>query len=250
MTANTVNQIWPSAKPITYPGVYLNEFDLSDSKPVVFSNFITSLDGKIAMHDGANMTVPKLTANNRDWRLFNELAAQADILVTSGRYIRDLMNDNAQDILPMIDRPGLDDLINWRLDKGLKRNPDLAILSRQPFNTLPKTITAQRTVLQYNTKNDAFVDTRHVLSDLINKGYKRIYLVTGGILFNSFLANDLVDILYLTFVPRILGGETFTTFCEGAAFLEHAKDFELSHIIHDAETPGSGGQFFHKYTKL
>jgi len=44
--------------------------------------------------------VPRAIANERDWRLFQELSAQADIFLTSGRYLREWAKGQAQEILP------------------------------------------------------------------------------------------------------------------------------------------------------
>ena len=49
------------------------------------------------------MTVPKATSNERDWRLFQELAVQADIIISSGRYLRDYAEGQTQEILSVYD---------------------------------------------------------------------------------------------------------------------------------------------------
>ena len=50
------------------------------------------LDGRISLPSArtGKFSVPAAIRNARDWRLFQELAACADALVTSGRYVRDL----------------------------------------------------------------------------------------------------------------------------------------------------------------
>ena len=72
--------------------------------------------------------VPKDTANERDWRLFQELAAQADLIISSGRYLRDWADGRAQEIL-QTDDPRFADLRQWRQDRGLSPQPDIAIIS-------------------------------------------------------------------------------------------------------------------------
>jgi len=49
--------------------------------------------------------VPDSVANPRDWRLFQELAAQADVLVMSARHLRELAAGAAQDSLRLSDAP-------------------------------------------------------------------------------------------------------------------------------------------------
>ena len=53
------------------------------------ANFVSSLDGRIAVPDssGKGVTLAEAITNPRDWRLFQELAVQTDILITSGRYL-------------------------------------------------------------------------------------------------------------------------------------------------------------------
>ena len=67
--------------------------------PYVYSNFVASVDGRIAVprQDGGRLTVPKMIVNERDWRLFQELAAQADLIISSGRYLREWAEGNVQE---------------------------------------------------------------------------------------------------------------------------------------------------------
>ena len=73
-------------------GLYLDQIaargDSNDT--FIYSNFISSLDGRIALPGAGRSSheVPPAIANSRDWRLFQELAAQADLLITSARYFR------------------------------------------------------------------------------------------------------------------------------------------------------------------
>jgi len=75
----------------------------SSGQPFVYSNFITSLDGRIALagEHRHSHEVPDSITNPRDWRLYQELAGQADILITSGRYFRQSVIGEAQDRLPV-----------------------------------------------------------------------------------------------------------------------------------------------------
>ena len=59
-------------------------------KPLIYSNYIASLDGRISVRDAetGEFRVPETIANKRDWRLYQELAAQCDVIITSARYFR------------------------------------------------------------------------------------------------------------------------------------------------------------------
>ncbi len=97
----------------------------------IYANYISSLDGRIALYDEdlGEYTVPKSIANGRDWRLYQELAGQADIMLTSARYFRQLEKGKAQDLLPVGSGEKYADIKHWREEQGLKAQPDVMILS-------------------------------------------------------------------------------------------------------------------------
>jgi hypothetical protein len=123
MMQNAVTRLYP-VPGTQYPieGLYLqhrlHRKGLPDS-PYVYSDFITTLDGRIALgsNDSTMHTVPDATVNPRDWRLYQELAGQADLLITSGRYFRQSHIGEAQDQLPvatMAPGPGLTRTAGYR----------------------------------------------------------------------------------------------------------------------------------------
>jgi len=117
MAHPTLTRIFPAPEAdVALEGLYLQHAlhlpSASQQGPLVYSNFITSLDGRIAVEHPVTgqFGVPDTIANRRDWRLYQELAAQADILVTSARYLRDLSQGWAQDTLPLSSDPAYADL--------------------------------------------------------------------------------------------------------------------------------------------
>jgi len=88
-------QLYPTpSREVSLRGLYL-EHDLRAqaeglNRVFVCANFVGSLDGRIAVPDssGKGVTLAEAITNPRDWRLFQELAVQTDILITSGRYLR------------------------------------------------------------------------------------------------------------------------------------------------------------------
>jgi len=99
-------------------GLYLShdlrQHYLKSGRAFVYANFVTSIDGRIAVprSNGNGLVVPKNIANKRDWRLFQELAAQADIIISSGRYLRDWANRSA---------PGFSTLTDTFLTPGVSK---------------------------------------------------------------------------------------------------------------------------------
>ena len=102
------------------------------ARPFVYANFVTALDGRIAIPDEkqGGLKVPGSVANDRDWRLFQELAVQADVIITTGRYLRDYGAGKAQEIFRVHDDPAFADLAEWRRARGMSPQPDLAVVSR------------------------------------------------------------------------------------------------------------------------
>jgi len=72
----------------------------SAQRPFIYSNFIASLDGRIAVPDPDTQRLrpPPAIANPHDWRLFLELATQADAVITSGRRLRELSENGNQEL--------------------------------------------------------------------------------------------------------------------------------------------------------
>jgi len=131
----TVLSLFPAAEGRPLAGLYLglNLHRLAEADDIlIYSNYITSLDGRISLtlDHAVGSQVPADIINRRDWRLYQELAAQADVMITSARYFRQLAQGEAQDLLPVGQQPEYAALLAWRETPGLKSHPALPILSR------------------------------------------------------------------------------------------------------------------------
>ena len=235
--------------------------------PFVYSNFITSLDGRIALgsSDSSTHTVPAATINPRDWRLYQELAGQADLLVTSGRYFRQCLTGEAQDQLPVGQQAEFGDIREWRLAQGLGEQPDIAILSGSldiPLAALEPY--RQRRILVITgeasdqTRVDALqasgievlragsstvVDGSRMITQLAALGYRSIYAIAGPEVFYTLLGAKLINRLYLTVAQQLLGGEDFDTLTRGP-LLTPAQGMSLVSLHHDPYAPAQAGQLF------
>src|SRR5688500_15565152 len=101
-------------------------------QPFVYANFVSSLDGRIAVVEadtGESYVLEDLTSGH-DWRLFQELQAQADCVVTHGGYLRSLAAGKFPDILQVGLAKQVLDIGTWRSAHGLRRQPAIAIVSR------------------------------------------------------------------------------------------------------------------------
>lgn len=257
-------------------GLYLREglrdHARSAGDAFVYSNFVTSLDGRIAIPrpGGDGMMVPEQIANPRDWRLFQELAVQADVLITSGRYLRDYGAGRAQEILRVYDDPQFADLGEWREAQGLPPLPDLAVVSRSMrFPIPPPLVEGGRRVLVFTTSGadpervrelerqlgqvivagEADVDGRRLVAALSERGYRLVYSTTGPKVLRMLVQARRLDRLYLTLAGRLLGGSPFSSIVEGAV-LEPPADLRLRSLYLDPHAFDGVGQIFASYERV
>ena len=121
-------------KEVPLPGLYLDHrvHELgTQSHPFVYANFVSSLDGRIALADTQNgdTYIPKHLMTSSDFMLFMELHAQADCLITHGGYLRALATKRLGNILQVGNHPKCAGLINWRKNNKLTAQPAIVIAS-------------------------------------------------------------------------------------------------------------------------
>ncbi|GAB4270279.1 MAG: hypothetical protein Kow0080_14590 [Candidatus Promineifilaceae bacterium] len=239
--------------------------------PFIYANFVTSLDGRIAIPraDGSGLTVPKAIANERDWRLFQELAAQADLIISSGRYLREWAEGKAQEIL-QVDDPRFADLRAWRQELGLPTQPDIAIISGSLNFPVPDILTANGrsftvfTHTQADRQKIQAIEARsgrvvfagdetidgHLLAQKMGAlGYRTIYSAAGPRILHLLAVGGVLNRLYLTLANRLLGGNPFSSILEGA-LLETAVSFHLHTLYHDPHGLNGLGQLFLSYNAV
>ncbi len=237
-------------------------------KPFVYSNYVVSLDGRIAVPHAERdeMTVPEQTSNPRDWRLFQELAVQADAILTSGRYLRDYAAGHAQEILNVYDNPRFTDLKDWRLERGLDEYPALVVISRSLRFPVPDVlISGGRRVLLVTTEQadpdrlrelsgkceihqlgKERVEGGRMVDRLHSLGFRLVYNSTGPRVQHMLLAGAMIDRMYLTHANRLLGGESYATVVEGPLF-DPAPGYRLHTAYHDPAALDGLGQLFLSY---
>jgi len=220
-------------------GTYLQlALHRSHEAPVIYANFIASLDGRISLRDpvSGDYAVPAAIANKRDWRLYQELAAQADIMITSARYFRQLAHGRAQDLLPVGCEPEYADLRDWRQQQGLAAQPDVLILSRSldiPQAALDKlgerriiVLTGkgadagrarqlEATGVEVNVADESEITAATLKGLLAAHGYRSGYMIAGPEVHRTLLAGGGLDHLFLTTRHVMLGGNDFHTLLNG-----------------------------------
>ncbi|MCB8976612.1 MAG: dihydrofolate reductase family protein [Ardenticatenaceae bacterium] len=268
----SIRQLFPTAAERPLHHLYLDhnlrQLAQQQARPFVYANFVMSLDGRIAIPHPtkSGMTIPKNVANPRDWRLFQELAAQADIIISTGRYLRDWADGRAQEILE-VDDPEYADLRKWRAEQGLSPQPDLAIMSASLDFPIPPILTANgRRVIVFTPANpdpiraaeieseagqlfeegESSVSAEKMVKTLADLGYQTVYSAAGPQVLYTLLEGQVLNRLYLTQVGRLLGGQPFSSIVEGA-LLETAVDAHLFTLYHDPEALDGLGQLLHTY---
>jgi len=201
---------------------------------LIYSNYISSVDGRISLSmDASHATqVPADIINRRDWRLYQELAAQADVMITSARYFRQLAQGNAQDLLPVGGEDEYADLRDWREQQGLKPQPDVLILSNSldiPVSTLKK-LTDRRVLICTGQQADServaeleaagaslfVLDSERVSGAdvkalLLAEAYRSAYLIAGPKVHQTMIADKVLNYLFLTTRLRLIAGNHFDT---------------------------------------
>lgn len=271
MTQATITRLFPPpAAELCLDGLYLEHCLHSrgaNGKPYIYSNFVTSLDGRIALasEDRATHQVPASITNPRDWRLYQELAGQADLLITSSRFFRQTDIGEEQDQLPVSNHPDFADIRTWRSQNGLAAQPDIAILSRS-LAIPPDSLRAYRgrrimvftgedadpsRVRQLTTNgievvyagSGKAVNGSELATRLGTMGYRSIYAIAGPEVLHTLLVTRVLNRLYLTMTHQLLAGDEFDTLTRGAP-LSPAMGFRLVMLYLDTHAPAGASQWF------
>ena len=250
-------------------GLYLNECmppPAPDVPALVYANFVTSLDGRIAVTDaGGTSRLPGGLTNPRDWRLFQELQAHADCLVTHGGYLRALASGRLGNVMQVGLGDGSDDIVRWRAARGMTEQPAVAILSTSLDLPIPDSLAAHGQPVhvlttaaacrdRYAALSEAgfevvvtgpgpWVHSRDAVEALAGRGYRRLYLQTGPRMLETTLRDRMLSRLYVTIGHRVVGGERFDTMVRGE-LLGDAGSLRLSALYLDEAASGDCGQLF------
>lgn len=267
---HTVMQLYPPPQQeVPLRGLYLQpDTDKRDrQRPLVYTSFISSLDGRIAIEQPADgeLGVPQSIANPWDWRLFQELAARADVLLLSAHFFRKLAQGAAPGRLPVSDDPAYADLHEWRAAQGLPPQPAMVVLSSSLDLPMADTVAAlhRRVCVATGDQADrgavarmeqAGAEVFHVgkgnkveggrlIDRLAAEGYRSIFSIAGPSVLETLLRAQVLDRIYLTQVHRLIGGKPYDTLLEGG-LLRPPADFSLKTLYFDGHEGNGCDQFF------
>ena len=250
-----ITQVYPEYRKYQrLHGTYLDDPFLSGcDDPVVYSNFLTSLDGRIAISKNKLLLLPKQLTSNADHRLFLELQAQADCLITHGGYLRALAAGRLSDILRVGQAKEHADLAGWRLRRGLPKQPLVVVCSNSLEFPMPNSLAKKDVWIATSDNGDKQrvrawqkqgykvvvagkqrVEGGAIAKQLIQAGYRRLYLCAGPELFESCLNDRCLRLHYMTFSMQFVGYAEFLTMLAGHSDLKHCR-LQLVRLIVNEE---------------
>lgn len=204
-------------------------------RPYVATNMVASVDGRTTLNGSAVGIGSAL-----DKRLLYELRAEADVVLHGAGTVR---TDPLSARVPA-------DLVEWRRAAGLSDQPVGAIVTRSGALPGEHPYYASATVIYVVgdgrvSVTSPNVEIRHVssleqaIADLGRRGVRRILCEGGPTLNASLLEAGLLDDIFLTIAPKLLGGSSSLTLVNNGNFGTLALQLR-SYEEH-------GGELFLKY---
>lgn len=222
----TLRQLKPEKKEVSLGELYLRhqlrERAMELGRPLIIANYVTDRKDTIAIKGQGG--APAALKNPSDWYAFQQLQAQADLIITGAGYLKrfEKRGDDAQNVLSQFEKGGeFAELGDWRLRNGYKsRNPDIAVFSRSLDFSIPQAAASgDRRILVFTTDDmvrsdaakklidqgaqvigagDEGVDGRVFYDYVSDWGYHVVKLTTGPRVLEILLEANILDWLYIT----------------------------------------------------
>lgn len=206
--------------------------EIQPQRPYVSVNMAISLDGKISTRTREQITL----GTRHDRHLMDVLRARADAVIVGAGTVR-------HDGFPVVVRD--DDVRRRRTGRGRAAHPVNVVLSRGLDLPMSRPIFTRDGIRRiiYTTRAAPAVRIRRfekiaevvvlptksippraVLKDLGARGMKRVLMEGGGELHFAFARAKVVDEIYVTITPRLIGGDA-PSLLDGRGFLkkDHLK---------------------------
>lgn len=236
----------------------------SPGSPFVYANFLSSLDGRIAIEDAHQHTphIPQHITTLSDFGLFMELHAQADCIITHGGYMRALAEGRLGNILQVQNQ----EFAEWRRGNGLSPQPAVVIASASLDFTMHESLRGQTVYIATGRKaepawirhwqdagytllftgEDKMVQGAPLIHTLSGLGYKSIYLIAGPQMLDTVLRERQLSRLYLSLTHQLVGGRDFRTLLTGD-LLGVEGNLSLERLYYEPDSPHGSGQFFMQF---
>src|SRR5829696_8806202 len=257
-----INQVFPVKREVPLEGLYLAEeltkLAAEMGRSVVLTDYLTDRNGVLAKAAGeGHFEIPAELKNSSDWDRYQELMAQADVIISSGAYFKRLAAKGAQDILYQFEPGGAYEALGqWRIHAGYKgRSPDVAIVTRHFDFELPEELrrSARRIIIfttdsmansdkaqalrNANTRivgsGGAGVDGGRMIATLAeDMGYRVIMMVSGPHVLELLLMAKRLDLLYVTEAQVEISFDdpaSVQTVLSGGKKISDLQEFHLAH---------------------
>ena len=272
MPTNLLRLFPPPCERVTLRGLYLNlglHRRGTPEQPFVYANFLTSLDGRIALEDAAGEPyLPKSLTTPDDFRLFLELQCQADCLITHGGYLRSLAQGRLGNILQIGGHEAGADLPAWRREHGLPAQPAIVIASASLDFPMPASIREHGQTCYIATGADAdprrvahwrdqgyevllagsgrMVEGAALTRQLGERGLRTLYLIAGPHILDTMVRNERLTLMFQTITHQLMGGEAFRSLVPGPEMGPFGH-LNLVSLYYDAAAPNGAGQWFAQF---
>jgi 5-amino-6-(5-phosphoribosylamino)uracil reductase len=193
----------------------------AETRPRIIANLAISVDGKIdsALFEGGRFS------SRRDRERLDALRARADALVIGAGTMRHenppLFIRNAEARAARVAEGRHEHLIVVVISRSGQIPVDARFLSepaRERWIVTPEGVTLEPTLLQaaqHRELGPEQVDLERLATQLARAGVETLLVEGGGTTLAAFNAVDLLDELYLTLCPVLIGGKDAPTLCDG-----------------------------------
>lgn len=197
------------------------------SRPFVYVNMAMTVDGKIT---STGREYPHFTSRH-DRKTMDKLRAQADaVLVGAGTLRADdpplqVRDEEMQRLRASLGKPAHLTTVLVTASAGI--DPDARFFTAPSEGTRivatvedapADKVERLRARAEVWTLGQSFVDLPALCRRLVERGVERLLVEGGGELNWGFVRNDLVDEIYVTIAPALLGGRAAPTLLEGDGF--------------------------------
>lgn len=245
----------------------LQEISKNLHRSFVIANYVCDQNDVIAKKRDGQFQVPWELKNDPDWRLFQELTAQSDVIITGTGYLQRFakMGKRAQDVINQFSKSGdFSDLGDWRDARGMKRNPDIAVVSRSLDFEIPEVIFSENRRVYVFTTNEGANSPKAkqyrnagaevlaageigvagdlMISELSSRGYKVIKNTTGPRVLDLLIKGNVLDAIFITRVHKEInaGSADIQTVLHNKK-LENLEEYKYKRLFYLEEVKAGDG---------
>lgn len=217
------------------------------NNPIYYANFLSSLDGRIAIYSKKHrlLLTPDAIKNTVDFVLFSQLHAQADCLVTNTHYIKGLNKGYYGDILSVKNQK----LAQWRKDNNIRSHKIIILSNSLDFPINKKLETYKDKIIILTTTEDLKkinkfkekgydivkcrgknVSAKSLNKCIIQNKLKSVYFIAGPTIVEQMMAEKLLDRFYYSTSMSLVGTQKYDTIIRGN-FLKETVGLDLTEMF-------------------